>query len=196
MRRAALGFRMHSGWGVLVAVHGSPESVEVIDRRRIETTNGNLTNQPYHHAAQLTLRDAERYLEQYSADSECLALAAVQEVVQTLEAQRFKVSGAAVLTASGRALPALEKILASHPLIHTAEGEFFRHVVKNACEHLKIPVTAFPERTLDEHAQAVFGKAAERIRQRIATLGPSIGPPWTKDHKNAALAAAMLLARD
>jgi hypothetical protein len=96
--------------------------------------------------------------------------------------------------ASGRSLPALEKILASHPLIHTAEGEFFRHTVSQACEELEIPVTAIRQRDLDEHAKAAFGNAATRVQHSVASLGSSIGPPWTKDHKTAALAAALILA--
>ena len=68
--------------------------------------------------------------------------------------------GAAVLLASGRPLPALEKILAAHPLIHSAEGEFFRHAASKAFESQHIPVTAIRERDLDERAKAAFGNAA------------------------------------
>jgi hypothetical protein len=32
------------------------------------------------------------------------------------------------------------------------------------------------------------------LQRSIAGLGRSVGPPWTKDHKTAALAAALLLA--
>jgi len=46
-------------------------------------------------------------------------------------------------------------------LIHTAEGEFFRHAVRQACERLKIPVTAIRERDLEERAKVMFGKAAK-----------------------------------
>jgi len=35
MKRAALGVRMHSGWGALVAVANCTGMVEVIARRRI-----------------------------------------------------------------------------------------------------------------------------------------------------------------
>ncbi|MGA7380079.1 MAG: hypothetical protein WBX03_04455 [Terriglobales bacterium] len=79
-------------------------------------------------------------------------------------------------------------------MIHTAEGEFFRNAVSKACEGLKIPVTAIRERDLDEQAKAAFGKAASRVQRTIASLGKSLGPPWTKDHKTAALAAATILA--
>jgi hypothetical protein len=203
MKRAALGVRMHSGWGVLVAVSGDANSVEVkiIDRRRIVTTDPTIpgANQPYHYAAslglsELGLPESERYLANCAAVSERLALAAVGEVVRELDGRHYRIVGSAVLLASGRPLPSLSKILASHPLIHTAEGEFFRHAVSKACERLKISVTAIRERDLEERAKTAFGNAASRVQRRISSLGSSIGPPWTKDHKTAALAAALILA--
>ncbi len=198
MKRAALGFRMHSGWGVVVAVSGDANSVEVMERRRIVTTDPRTpgANQPYHYAASLELPGSESYLANCEAVSERLALAAVGEVVRELDASHYRIVGAAVLLASGRTLPSLSKILASHALIHTAEGEFFRNAVRKACERLKISVTAIRERDLDEQAKTAFGNAASRVQRRISSLGSSIGPPWTKDHKSAALAASMILARE
>ena len=198
MNRAALGVRMHSGWGVLVAVSGDANWVEVIDRRRIVATDPRIpgANQPYHYAASLALPESERYLANCAAVSERLALACVGEVVRELDGRDYGIVGSAVLLASGRPLPSLSKILTSHPLIHTAEGEFFRNAVSRACERLKISVTAIRERELDERAQTAFGNAASRVQRRISSLGSSIGPPWTKDHKRAALAASMILARE
>jgi hypothetical protein len=196
MKRAALGFHMHSGWGVLVAVSGDVNSQECIDRKRIVTTDPNIpgATQPYHHAANLPLADAERHLANCAAVSERLALAAVEEVVRELGAREYRIVGAAVLLASGRPLPPLAKILAAHPLIHTAEGEFFRNAASKACERLKIPVTAIRERELDDQAKQTFGNIASQVQSRVSTMGSSIGPPWTKDHKTAALAAAIILA--
>jgi len=196
MKRAALGFHMHSGWGVLVAVCGDVNSLECIARKRIVTTDTSMpgANQPYHYAVSLPLADAERHIANCAAGSERLALAAVEEMVRELGACEFRIMGAAVLLASGRPLPPLAKILAAHPLIHTAEGEFFRNTVTRACECLKIPVMAIRERELDDQAKKTFGSAAIRLQSSISTLGSSIGPPWTKDHKTAALAAAIILA--
>jgi hypothetical protein len=197
MKSAALGVRMHSGWGVLVVVSGDANSVEIVDRRRIVTmdpgTRG--AKQPYHYAADLGLPEAERHLANCAAASERLALSVVGQVVRELEARHYRIVGSAVLLASGRPLPVLSKILASHPLLHTAEGEFFRNAVRKACECLKISVTAIRERDLEELAKTAFGNAAGRVQRRISSLGSSIGPPWTKDHKAAALAASMILAR-
>jgi len=193
MKRAALGVRMHSGWGVLVAISGDADSFEILDRRRIVTTDPSIpgANQPYHYAANLELPESETYLADCAALSERLASEAVASVVQIL--RNYRIAGSAVLLASGRPLPSLSKILASHPLIHTAEGDFFRDAVRKACERSGIPVTAIRERELDERAKTAFGKAASRIQRQISALGSSIGPPWTKDHKTAALAASMIL---
>ncbi|MGA7380080.1 MAG: hypothetical protein WBX03_04460 [Terriglobales bacterium] len=90
MQRAALGIRMHSGWGVLVAVSGDANSLQVIDRRRLITTNPTIpgASQPYHHAANLELPESEKYLANCAAVSERLASAAVSEMVRELDARR------------------------------------------------------------------------------------------------------------
>jgi hypothetical protein len=196
MRRAALGFRMHSGWGVLVVVAGDADSVEVIERKSIVITDATIpqSKQPYHHAANLELREAEAYIAEVTALSGRLALAAVERVLKDLHGRNYRIAGAALLLASGRPLPSLAKILLSHPLIHTAEGEFFRSAVKSTCDRLKIPVSSIREQELGERANAAFGNAAEAVQSRISTVGSSIGPPWTKDHKAAALAALIVLA--
>lgn len=198
MKRAALGVRMHSGWGVLVAISGDAESIEIIDRRRIVTIDPSIAGakQPYHHAARLGFKESERYLGDCAAVAERLGLAAIADVVRELEGRHYRITGAANLLASGRPLPSLAKILASHPLIHTAEGEFFRDGVRKACERLEISVAEIRERDLDEQAKTTFGNAANRMQRRISSLGRSIGPPWTKDHKTAALAASIILVRE
>jgi len=105
----------------------------------------------------------------------------------------YAVKACAVVLASGRALPSLPKILASHPLMHTAEGEFFRRAVWNACEKLKIQVSGVRERDLETQAKSVLGKSAAAAVKRISKMGKSIGSPWTQDHKSAALAAWIIL---
>jgi hypothetical protein len=184
MRRAAIGVRAHSGWAALVAVAGKPGSVQVLDRRRIviADTQGPGANQPYHFAEKLELQAAEKHLASCAAVSERLALAAFRAVKQELNG--YEVAGAAILLASGRPLPSLSDILASHALIHTAEGEFFRHCVRQACERLGICVTGIRERDLGQ------GSA---LQSEIAKLGKIVGPPWTQDQKMAAMAAMMVL---
>jgi hypothetical protein len=196
MKRAAIGVRMHSGWGALVAISNSAGALELIERRRIAViapeTPG--AKQPYHFAEKLALAEAERFLANCDAIAKRLALTAIRDVVGELRARQYRVVGAAILLASGRPLPPLAQILASHAMIHAAEGEFFRQAFSKACDGLDLSVTGFRERDLDARAQAAFGKATPRLRQQISTLGRSLGPPWTTDQKTAALAAVLVLA--
>jgi hypothetical protein len=196
MKRAAIGIRTHSGWAALVAVSNDSGTVEVIDRRRIAVTAPETpgAKQPYHFVENLELAAAEKFLGNCFAASERLALSAIRELVGELRDRHYRVMGSAILLASGRPLPPLSNILASHALIHAAEGEFFRQTFWKACEGLDLAVTGFRERDLDDYAQAAFGKATTRMRQQISTLGRALGPPWTQDQKTAGLAALVLLA--
>jgi len=172
MKRAAIGIRAHSGWGALVVVSGSPSTVDVIERRRTAITDPNIrgANQPYHFAQGQKLPEAERYLADCAAVSERLALAALGEIVKELRRREYVAVGCAILLASGRSLPSLSQILASHSLIHAAEGEFFRRAFWKASERLEIQVTGIPERQLDGRAEAVFGSGTIQLRREIAVL--------------------------
>jgi hypothetical protein len=195
MKRAAIGVRMHSGWGALVAVSHEAGVVEVLERRRVTVVAPGTTGtiQPFHYAKNLEPQKAEKLLGSCFADSKRLALEAVREVVGELQGRQYRVVGAAVLLASGRPLPPLPKILASHALIHAAEGEFFREVFSKACEALVLPVTGIRERDLDERVRTVFGKVANRIWRQISAMGRAVGPPWTTDQKTATQAALVVL---
>ncbi|MFZ0213531.1 MAG: hypothetical protein WAL55_12540 [Candidatus Acidiferrales bacterium] len=198
MKPAAIGVRMHSGWGAVVTVSGAADAVEIVDRRRIDVIDAKTpgAKQPYHFARDLGLPEGEKHLARCVAASGRLALAALREIIEELTARDYCVTGCAVVLASGRALPPLTEILAAHPLIHTAEGEFFRESVRSACEHLEIKVTGIRERELEERAKAAFGKsAAAAVTKRIANMGKTLGSPWTQDHKKAALAAWMVLSK-
>jgi hypothetical protein len=196
MKRAAIGVRTHSGWGVLVAVSHHAGIVEVIARQRVSVTTAATRggNQPYHFAKSLQVPEAEKFLADSFAAATSLALAAVRVLAGELSGQ-YRVVGAGFLRASGLPLPPLAKILASHALIHAAEGEFFRDVFSQACERLGLPVIGLRERDLDECVQTSFGNEATRMRQQISTVGRSLGPPWTQDQKMSALAALVVLSQ-
>jgi hypothetical protein len=197
MKLAAIGVRMHSGWGALVAVASSDAAVQVLERRRVAVVAPETAGvkQPYHFAENFELPKAEKFLEKCFADSKRLALAAVRDLVDELRGRQYRVVGSAILLASGRPLPPLARILSSHAMIHAAEGEFFREVFSKACEDVDVSVTGFRERDLDDCVRKTFGKAAPGISRQISTMGRSVGPPWTADQKTAALAALLVLAR-
>lgn len=197
MKPAAIGIRVHSGWGALVVMAGEQGAEEVLDRRKITIIDPKApgVTQPYHYVAEMELRAAERHLNKCAADSRRLALEALSLVAKELRDRGLRLAGAAILLSSARPLPDLDEILSSHPLIHTAEGEFFRHAFRQALERLEIPVTGIRERELEDCVQKAFGKSATETQKRISAMGRLLGPPWTQDEKFAALAAAIVLAK-
>ena len=196
MKRAAIGVRMHSGWGALVAVSTSSNTVEIIERRRIAViASGSAgAKQPYHFAKNLSLAEAEKFVGSCFAASKCLALAVLRDVSEKLLERHYRLAGSAVILASGRALQQLSKILGSHAAIHAAEGEFFREVFSKVCEDLELALTGIRERDLQERANTTFGKATAGMQHQLSRFGRSLGPPWTADQKTAALAALIVLA--
>lgn len=197
MNRAAIGVRAHSGWGAVVAVTGDREAVRILDRRRIPVIDPATAGatQPYHFAKNLPPEEAQAHLERCAKMSHHLAATGLQELIESLRASGHRVIGCGVLLASGRPLPELAKILASHPLIHTAEGEFFRNSFVSACAKIGIPVQKFRERELFDCASAELRLSLARLKSNLTSLGRELGPPWTQDQKSATLAAWLWLAK-
>jgi hypothetical protein len=196
MKAAAIGVSVHSGWGAVVMVVGSCGAEEVLDRRRLVISDFNVAGaeQPYHYVRARGIHAAEAHLNRCATESRRLAVEALTRLVIELGDRSFVLVASALLLSSARPLPDLEKILAAHPLIHTAEGEFFRQSFSSAFEHLKIPLTRILTRDLGDYALKAFGKAAPEIQKRIDGMGRTLGAPWTRDEKTAALGAAIVLA--
>lgn len=179
----ALGFRVHSGWAALVALAGPGDSPRVIVRTRIVLTDPAIrgAKQPYHTAEPMPLDAAATFLGRCRAATNALALKAMEDCLRGLHA--YEVAGSCVLSASGRPLPDLPAILASHALIHTAEGEFYRAALREACRKVGLRETGMREREL----------IPEIGPSGVGELGKTLGPPWRQDEKLAALAAWRIL---
>jgi hypothetical protein len=196
-RRAALGFRAHSGWAAVVVLSGTAAAPVILDRRRIEIADGKLrgSKQPFHAAEPLPFKDAEQLIRRCTASTDALAERAVRRVVDDAEAKGYRVAGCGLLTASGRPLPGLAAILASHALIHAAEGELFREALVRASEKCGLTVTKVREKELFDRTAAVLRTPADKLQRRLADLGRPLGPPWTQDEKLATLVALLAMAR-
>jgi hypothetical protein len=89
-------------------------------------------------------------------------------------------------------LPALEKIVKAHPLVHAAEIEFYRRVFSAACEEIGAPM-----KRVDDAATkvaAVLGWKPAKVAAHLAAMGKASGRPWAAEQKEAALAAWLALA--
>jgi len=163
----------------------------VIDRRRIEFTDPKIpgSKQPYHAAAELDLKEAESYLSRCTTSARLLAQQALLAVVGELQESGHEMIGCGVLLGASRPTKPLSETLASHPLIHTAEGELFRQVILRASEDCGLPITTVRERELWASGACRLGLPVDALESRITEMGRSIGRPWRQDEKYSALVA-------
>jgi hypothetical protein len=194
--KVAFGLKAHSGWAALVVIGGT-DRTEIIDRRRIELVDHNdasWAKQPYHAAEHLAAAEARRLVQRGIDAAQRHATRAMRDAVARAEREGHSVSGCAVLI--GKPMPAwtVDEILAVHFRMHKAEGVLFRDALAEAAKACKQRVVAIPEHDFYDHAARALGVTAGALTKQIAALGKSAGPPWGKDHKDAALAAMVALA--
>jgi hypothetical protein len=194
--RSALGFRAHSGWAAVVALGGSVDAPMVLLRTRIELADPAMPGsiQPYHAAAALEKVAAGRLIRRCRASTNAMARRAVRTVMAELQKKGHIPVACGNLLASGRSPASLAAALASHLMLHTAEGELFRDSLDGASRHLGLKVTSIREREALEFGSAVFGIASEQLRRKLNEMGRLVGPPWRQDEKLATLAAWIALA--
>jgi hypothetical protein len=195
MKKAAVGFRVHSGWTALVAVSIEKGLPVVLSRQRVQLveTFSYRFRQPYHTGERMGPAEAGKFIEQVRAEAESLAYHSLHQVRADLETQGYSLDRGALLLASGRPLPELEKILASHALIHTADGELFREAIRNASGRCGLQVISTRERELLERCSESFSLATKNILNRVTQLGKPFGAPWSQDEKFATLVAWLAL---
>jgi hypothetical protein len=196
MRQAAVGFRVHSGWSAFVAVSLEKGAPAVLSHQRpqlVETFSYKF-RQPYHTAERMRFADADKFISGVRADAERRAYGFLLAVQADLEKRGYHLDRSCLLLSSGRPLPDLEKILQSHALIHTADGELFRDSIRCASARCGLQVACTKERELLDHCSEAFSLTPDELLRRATQLGRPFGSPWSQDEKYAALAAWLVLA--
>jgi hypothetical protein len=168
----------------------------ILDRRRVEMMPGKDPESPrfVYHAAQKLPRDAAERLVRESAElSLTRAKAALQAAVEELASREYEVIASGIVAGNPPPTTSLESILASHALVHAAEGELFRSAIRRASEALDIPVTDVRARELGSRAARALGIPPAGVAQQVAAIGRAAGRPWAKDQKDSCLAAWIAL---
>lgn len=161
--RAAIGFSVHTGWAVAVAV-GGPRAT-VLARERFVLADDDHGRFVYH-AARETPAEAAAMIARSRQVAERRGAKSLKDLVAGLADHEIV---AVALPPARRALPPLDKILASHSLVHAAEGELFRAALVTAA-----------------------GKVGVTVVEAAAGALPALsvsGPPWGKDQRLAAALA-------
>jgi hypothetical protein len=123
----------------------------------------------FHMAAEMKPAAAAKWI----ASTRKKALANAKRALAPLLAQQ--VSRCAIVAKQGDPGD-LDQVLASHPRIHTAEGCFYRDVLRDACA---VPVRIVSPKSLDP-----------------SSVGKLSRPPWGRDQRLAALGAWTVLGKN
>jgi hypothetical protein len=187
----ALGARTHSGWAAYVVLSGETSAPRILFRGVMQLCDPKIqgSKQPFHHAEPMPFKEAEAFIQKCKKSSQSLADQALDEIA----AAHGVLKGCCILTASGRPLPDLRAILASHALIHSAEGEFYREVIRNAAQQKGVATEMIRERDMQTLAERLPGTETSR-RETLTAFGKQMGSPWRQDEKLAAMAAWFVLA--
>jgi hypothetical protein len=169
--RLALGLSMHTGWAAAVVAGGDWGQPTIVSRERLELCRKDDERFVFHRAAEMPKSEAETWVARARKE----AIERASRLMRPLTVTHA-LKACAVVAKKGAMLP-LELIVGAHPRIHTAEGCFYRDVVKAAAEGLGMRVEVISPNSLN----AKDG--------RLVRVGRMVGKPWSVDWKMAVMAA-------
>jgi hypothetical protein len=195
VKQAALGFRVHSGWAAVVAVGLEKGALSVLARERVHLveTFSYTFRQPYHTAEKMGVEEGREFISGVRREARGLAQGAIRRLQGEMPGQGYELTRCGLLLASGRPLPVLEKVLASHALIHTADGELFREAILHASGRCGLSEFTTRDKELLDVAGRKFHLRPAELLRRVAELGKEIGAPWSQDEKFATVVAWLAL---
>jgi hypothetical protein len=196
--RAAMGIAPHSGWAAAVVLGTPDANPQVLLRSRIEMVEPDVpeSKQPYHTVEHLDLEQAAQCLRRYEAGAANMAHAAIRGMAAQLAARGVTMTTVGVLDSAGREGGSLASILASHALIHSADGEHFRQALAAGAERSGLAVRRVRARDLPAQAEEGLRRPSAVLQDLVSAFSRQVGPPWGADQKLAALLAWLLLAQD
>jgi hypothetical protein len=195
---ASVGVAEHGNSALLVTV--TPAG-ELLDRRRIDLTEGGLPTHPHHHegswavgrylgtpgARALSLADAVALVQRVRASA---ALGA-REGLAALAADVSVPIASIAIRLCPELPPTIEERIADNRAQTVADSVMYREALAAAAEARSWAVYWYDR-------ERVFRQAAALLREDIdaflQAMGRSIGPPWQAKHKLAAAAALVAMA--
>jgi hypothetical protein len=178
-------------------VAGGITRLEVVFRGRVELGDprGRVRKNAFHAARALEPAAAAELVEAAERIATEQAAAAIERTVREAADEGAAVRSSAVVVGAPQRGLGLETILASHALVHAAEGRLYQGALLRGAESCGLDTIAVPKRAIWAEAEAALGVAEDDLRHRLDELRREVGPPWAQDQKLAALAAWIALAR-
>ena len=196
---AAVGVAEHGNSAVLVTV--APNG-ELLDRRRVDLTNG-LPTHPYHHegswavgryansrwAKPISLPDAVALVERVHA----AAARGARESLEKLAAAVPAPIGCIAIRICPKLPPTTKERIKDNRAANVADSVMYREAIATAAEARGWFVSWYDREGVFRDAAAALD--GEDIDAFLRAMGQAIGPPWQARHKLAAAAALAAMAR-
>jgi hypothetical protein len=193
MDRAAIGFRVKSGWAMAALLVGPASSPKVVDRRRVELADPAIpdSTQPFHAGLDLPKAAAAKTVGRLVKAVERSAARAIQELLAVYRSDGYRIMAASIVVGSTVDPKTIKN---DHIRAHAEEGRLFRVVIEDALKAARVPASATPEKELFLRGANVLRIPETRIRTELTALGKSVQGSWRAEEKAATLAAWMALA--
>src|SRR5881296_4260546 len=192
--RAALGFRVKSGWATAVLVVGGKPAAppQVTDWRVVELSDPAVpsTRQPYHAVMEASPRTGATLARRLTSVVRRAARTSVRRLLKDYRGSGHHPVRAGIVVGS---VIDPARIANDHIRAHALEGRLFRTVLERAVRSFRLPCAVIVERGAYATAADRFKRRENDVKRAVTELGRAIAGPWRADEKTAALAAWMAL---
>ena len=189
---AALGFRVKSGWAMVVLLAGPSKAPRLATCQRVLLSDPKIpqSKQPYHAALDLPGQEGKAIAKELGRVVVGAAKKSVMELLKQADANGYRVAGAGLVVGS---LVDPATLHNEHIRAHGLEGQLFRTALEDALREQKLRYKVFVEKDALSTASALLQVSAAKAKRVIASLGDSHEGPWRAEEKLAALAAWVAL---
>jgi len=193
MNEAGLGFRVKSGWAMVVLVSASSPPT-VIDRRRVDLSDPAVPDsaQPFHAGLDLPEAAAAKAVARLIKYVERSSQRAIAELMEHYRASGYRLVGAGIVVGS---TVDPQTIRNDHIRAHAEEGRLFRVVIEDALKLSRLKSSVTREKDSMGEGKKMLGISESRLRTQLVKMGKAVEGSWRAEEKAATLAALMALAR-
>jgi hypothetical protein len=178
----SIGIEDHYAWANLVSVTTSGPDELLLDKRRVELLDPQLTASPYHHdTLHMPLSEAEELVRTVKASANRRAESAFSSLLRELAPAKCR--GIAIRVPPLPALPAtVAEVHANAWIRNRADGMIYHQALTQAAARLQLRVFYFEKNNVLEFAALARGKTARDLERHLKSIGTALGPPWRKGH--------------
>jgi hypothetical protein len=193
MSEYSIGIDDHYAWADLVSVTTAGSNEVLLDKRRVELLDQQLTASPYHHETRrMPLSGSEKLVQEVKTSANKRARSALASLIAELAPAKCR--GIAIRVPPLPDLPpTVAEVHANTWIMNRADGMIYHQALTQAAAQLNLSVFYFEKDNVLELAAQARGKTARDLERQLKAVGATLGPPWRKGHVVACAGAILAL---